>query len=72
MRQASTAMAKESAGLSGRHHAEGDSPFRPNMNLQEVGLLGFRGHARGRARSLNVDNDEREFSNNSQIERLGF
>ena len=70
IRQASIAMSKHSPGVAGATIGIGESLLRPNMHLEQVGLLGLGRHAGRRAGALDVDDDERQLDHDREADRL--
>ena len=71
MRLASSATQKQSPGLDG---ATTGTVLRIASEecLQQIGLLGFRGEAGGRAATLDVADDERQFDGDCEAEGFCF
>ena len=72
MRHASMAKSKHSPGVAGATIGIGESLLRPNMHLQQVGLLVLGGHAGRGAGALDVDDDERQLDHDREAHGLGL
>ena len=72
MRQASTRRPEAIARCRGSDYRHGRFGVAAEERLQQIGLLGFRRQAGGRAAALDVANHERHFDHDGESDGFGF